>query len=267
MTAIISEKTPINRVIYNKNEDGENQVVTSNFVIINNNKITCDINIEDGKLCPTIILRNNDKIMQYVNGIQQVIPELIRFSSVPNQILVDLISEKFNVLDVYPHIIENIHNIVQYDIYDSNDNVFNQFERNNIQYKQVQIDNIKPVVINYEERLYLNFKKGFLFSIINKKFKLLYIYVENRKDEVCNDNFTVIADLCNKADLGAISRIIKFWPELNVSSILTKMELYLVSDKINHIIKNMPFKNGDIFYMFNYHGSNQYKVALPFSTI
>jgi hypothetical protein len=257
----------VNRVIYNKNDDNEHQVVTSNFVIINNNKITCDINISEGKLGPTIILRNNDKIMGYVNGIQQVIPDLIRFSSVPNQILVDLISEKFNILDINPSIIDNLHNIVQYDIQDNPNNSFYQFQRNPVKYETLQIDGIKPSIISYEERLYLNFKKGFLFSIINKKFKLLYIYIENQKDKVCSDKFIKLADLCNKIDLGAISRIIKFWPELNVSAVMTKMDLYLVSDKIGPMLENSDFKNGDIFYIFNNHGSNEYKISIPFSSI
>lgn len=241
----------INRVIYKKNSDTKNNIITSNFVIINNSKITCPLNIQDGKLLPTMVLEDNDRIFQYVLGLRASIPNLTRYCVNPREIEVDLISERFDTNLISTGDIENI---IQYSLNEKNDEIDQFYKVDDAKYEIVNINNVESQSISYEERLYLNFKTGFVFSIINKGYKLIYIYVEN-----CNEN--VISEIYSEQDIGAISRILKYWPELNLTIALQNTRIKLQSFSIKNIFQNHNPNKG-VIYLFKRHNIDFYKIAV-----
>jgi hypothetical protein len=215
--------------------------------------VTCPLNIENGNLLPTITLDDNNKIFQYVLGLRTAIPELTRYCITPKEIIIDLISERFDTNLIGT---DNVENVIQYPLDEKTDKIEQFYKVDNLKYETIKIDNIESQSINYEERLYLNFKTGFIFSIINKGYKIIYLYVEN-----CNGN--IISEIYSEQDVGAISRILKYWPELNLSITLQNTGIKLQSPTIKDTFKNYNPNNG-IIYIFKRHNSDFCKITVPY---
>lgn len=247
-------KLPDNKVLYQKTFNKIDNIIEANFIIVNNNKITCPLNVDNNKLLPTLSLKYSDLTFdKYVLGLRNSIPDLTRLLVTPSNIEIDLISEKFDTSLINNG---NINNILQYSLTESEE-IDQFYKQDNIKYKSVEF--ISSNKIDHEERLYLNFTKGFLFSIINKNYKLLYVYVDI-------DHGPIISKLHSMQDIGAINRLNLYWPELDFSVILSRNEIFLQSNKVFKLFNNQYKKSG-IFYIFNNASNSEYKYSTPFLTV
>lgn len=253
------EEIPSNRVLYSKTLDRKNMVILSDFIIVNNDKITCGLNIKNGDIQPTLKLKTNKALENYVIGMRSSIPNQMRYTVTPTDIYIDLISDSFTSINGIEN--ESSDNIIQFnkvlsDNQEEDAVLFNSHL--NSEYKKIHIENFKiQEKMAHEERLYINFKTGYLFSIINSEYRCLYLYCEDLENgKICN--------LVSKKDIGAISRLMKFWPELGINIFSNQNETAVQLKSIE--MKNLfnEYIPNSVYYIYNYKKTNTIQTKIQF---
>lgn len=251
---IITNPTSINRVMYKKVYIREYDIIGSDFIIVNNNKVTCQLNIKDGKILPCLTLRTAEKAEQYTVGLRQAIPDFMSYTVTPKEISVDLITSKFNT-DVISDQNTNatLNNILQFSIDDTEDTIF-QFNSTTFSPIRLGVENLKSPKMDFEERLYLNFKKGFIFSVVNSEYKLIYCYAKDFRNGI-------IAHLHGQKDMGPLSRVLKYWPELDIDVVTNGFNIEVQSSRIKQLF---PDQDNGIFYLFHRFGTKHLWMNIPY---
>jgi hypothetical protein len=213
--------------------------------------------MKNGKIQPTLTIRTSDKNEDYTIGMRRAIPEFMSYSINPREIKIDLISEKFNTEIISDqNINSSVNNLIQFGT-EEDDDVIYQFNITQFNPLKKNVSNIKVFNLEYEERLFLNLKKGFIFSLINSDYKLTYCYARDFQSGL-------IGHLHSDKDYGALSRFQKYWTELEINTSINDFNIEIFSNTINQLFNN---QNSGVFYIFHKFKSNHIWVNIPYLDI